>query len=237
MQQSQFELASAEELSQLDAQFANRQSDWWNGFYADRAKPVPFFGLAPDECLAQWLQERRFAPPGRALDLGCGNGRNAIHLTEAGFSVDAVDYSAAAIEWAERNRAEAQVEFGLHCRNVFELSFAPSTFDVVYDSGCFHHLAPHRRLGYVKQVASWLKPGGCFGMVCFRPEGGSGLSDEQVYARGTLGGGLGYSEAQLRAIWAPEFKLLELRQMQPHDQAESGLFGASFLWAMLAQRV
>lgn len=43
-------------------------------------------------------------PRGRALDLGCGAGRNAMLLAEAGFEVDAIDVSAEAIAIA---RAES----------------------------------------------------------------------------------------------------------------------------------
>ena len=47
-------------------------------------------------------------------------------------------------------------------------------------------------------VANALKPGGYFGLVCFAPEGGSGYTDEEAYERGSLGGGLGYTESALR---------------------------------------
>ena len=76
--------------AELDALLADRQNDWWNTFYANRAKPVPFFGTAPDESLSTWINDGVF-PPGKALDLGCGNGRNAILLAKSGFSVDGVE--------------------------------------------------------------------------------------------------------------------------------------------------
>lgn len=43
--------------------------------------------------------------PGRALDLGCGEGADAIWLAEQGWTVTAVDISATALD---RGRAEAQ---------------------------------------------------------------------------------------------------------------------------------
>ena len=58
---------------------------------------------------------RRLPPPGRALDLACGTGRNALFLAGLGFTVDAVDISPEAlaigrarskglpIEWIERD--------------------------------------------------------------------------------------------------------------------------------------
>jgi SAM-dependent methyltransferase len=48
------------------------------------------------------VEEVAALAPGRALDLACGEGRNAIWLAEQGWSVDAVDYSDVAIDKARR---------------------------------------------------------------------------------------------------------------------------------------
>ena len=81
-----------------------------------------------------------------------------------------------------------------------------------------------------------LKPGGRFGLVCFRPEGGSGLTDLEVYQRASLGGGLGYAEDRLRALWdRPPFAVRVLRQMRQADDP-GPWFGEHFLWALLAAK-
>ena len=72
-------------------------------------------------------------------------------------------------------------------------------------------------------------------MTCFRPEGGGGLSDDEVYERRTLAGGLGYTEAQLRELWSGPFEIVSLRQM--HERPAGGdVFGKSFLWVLLARK-
>ncbi|WP_435119235.1 methyltransferase domain-containing protein [Amycolatopsis thermoflava] len=68
-----------------------------DGFYADR--DVPFAADKPDENLVAWI-EGGLIPPGRALDVGCGPGRNARYLAAQGFDVYAVDISATAIDSA-----------------------------------------------------------------------------------------------------------------------------------------
>jgi hypothetical protein len=65
------------------------------------------------------------------------------------------------------------------------------------------------------------------------PRGGSGLTDEEVYERRTLGGGLGYEEQRLREIWSDRLDIAVLRRMREQG-ANSGLFGKDFLWALLA---
>lgn len=47
--------------------------------------------------------------PGRALDLGCGEGGDAVHLARLGWSVTAVDISATALERTLRAAEEAGV--------------------------------------------------------------------------------------------------------------------------------
>lgn len=226
--------ASQDELSRLDALLSGHESGWWNQFYQDRAKPCPFFVTSPDESLAQWVGQG-LIPPGRAIEFGCGHGRNSIFLARHGFSVEAVDYSPTAIDWARERVAQADVPVSLACRNVFELKLQAGQHDLVYDSGCFHHIAPHRRHQYVDLVADALAPGGWFGLTCFRPEGGSGYSDDEVYERRSLGGGLGYTAERLRDIWSGRLQVRELRQMKK-QAPDSGLFGETFLWVLLAQK-
>ncbi len=222
------------ERCELDTLLASRERAWWDGFYADRAKPCPFFVASPDESLAQWIGEG-LIPPGRAADLGCGHGRNSVFLARRGFSVEAIDYSQAAIEWARERAAQAGVALSFTQANVFDLALDARQYDLVYDSGCFHHIPPHRRSQYVDLVVAALRPGGWFGLTCFRPEGGSGYTDDEVYERRSLGGGLGYTEDRLREIWSRGLDIHCVRQMRAQDKS-SGLFGEGFLWVLLGRK-
>lgn len=74
-------------LRLLDGLFTEGVDRWtaaagphWDGFYADRERPVPFFVAKPDANLARYLAAGLLPPGARALDLGCGPGRNALHL-------------------------------------------------------------------------------------------------------------------------------------------------------------
>ena len=224
------------ELAELDALLVAPESHWWDSFYENRAKPCPFFVTFPDESLAKWVGEG-LIQPGRAIEFGCGHGRNAIFLARQGFSVEGVDQSETAIAWARERVTEAGVPVTLTRQNVFDLSPEAGAYDLVYDSGCFHHIPPHRRDQYVDLVANSLKPGGWFGLNCFRPEGGSGYSDEEVYERRSMGGGLGYTEERLREIWSRQG--LQVRVIRQMDKPGPGseLFGEDFLWVLLAQKI
>jgi SAM-dependent methyltransferase len=206
-------------------------SSWWDGFYGDRAKPVPFFVAKPDENLVSYV-DRGVIAPGRALDLGCGPGRNAIYLARSGFQVDAVDISAAAIGWATDRAREAGVAVDFQCRDAFTIT---GRYDLIYDSGCLHHLPPHRRISYLALLDRALVPGGHFGLTCFAAGAmGSELPDADLYHHGRLEGGLAYTPEALRWIFA-DLTEVELRRM--HDEpAESPRFGEPFLWTALFRR-
>ena len=218
---------------------ADAGGQWWDGFYEDRDKPIPFFANRPDENLAAYL-DRGVIRPQRVLELGCGPGRNALFLAEQGCTVDAVDLSPAAIAWAKERAAQAgpgarNVRF--HCADAFELTRGELTgpYDLVYDSGCFHHLPPHRRISYLQLLDRVLAPGGHLGLVCFASGAmGSELPDEEFYRDTRLHGGLAYTPESLRWIFA-DMTEVELRRMndEPEDSAR---FGEDFLWAALFRR-
>ncbi len=208
---------------------------WWDEFFADRSKPIPFFAERPDENLAEWFSGG-LLHPGRVLELGCGNGRNATYLASLGCTVDAVDFSAQAISWARERADRAGVPVAFQHCSIFDAPFTGGSYDLVYDSGCFHHIPPHRRGDYAALVQRALAPGGSYGLVCFTPEGGSGYTDREVYQRASLGGGLGYSADRLCAWWdKPPFSVRILRPMNPASEP-SPYFGEAFLQVLLATR-
>ncbi|MGW8552289.1 class I SAM-dependent methyltransferase [Streptomyces tubercidicus] len=212
-------------------------ASWWDGFYADRGRAVPFFVAKPDENLVSYV-ERGLIAPGRALDLGCGPGRNALHLASLGFEVDAVDLSPAAIAWAGDRAQEAGAEVRFHCGDAFALASGTELggpYNLIHDSGCFHHLPPHRRISYLALLDRALAPGGHLALTCFAAgEMGSELPDGDFYRQSRLHGGLAYTPESLRWIFS-DLTEIELRRM--HDEPpESPYFGEPFLWTALFRR-
>ena len=76
------------------------ERDKWDTRYRDGA----YEGRGhPTALLAEWLLR---LPRGRALDVACGAGRNALYLAANGFAVTAVDISKVALERGKRAAAE-----------------------------------------------------------------------------------------------------------------------------------
>src|ERR1044071_7415465 len=75
----------------------------WNDSYAS-GEPLPWDTGTPDPMLVEMIESRAI-PPGRALEVGCGTGTNAIYLAQHGFEVIGIDVAPLAVEQA---RAKAQ---------------------------------------------------------------------------------------------------------------------------------
>ena len=99
-------------------------------------------------------------PPGRALDLGCGEGADAIWLAEQGWAVVAVDVSDTALA---RGRAAAQergvadrIEF---CQYDLDSDFPPGQFDLV-SAQFLHSPVEKDRPTILRRAVAAVAPGG-----------------------------------------------------------------------------
>lgn len=134
----------------------------WNQHYA--ANELPWDSPEPDPNLIELVQSGRVTK-GRALEVGCGTGTNALWLAAQGFEVVALDLAPLAVERARAKAAAADKAIAARC------SFAASdfladelpkgTFQLVYDRGCFHVFDDaQQQASFAARVASVLAPRG-----------------------------------------------------------------------------
>jgi len=95
---------------------------------------------------------------GRALDLGCGEGRNAIWLAEQGWQVTGVDFSQVALEKARRLAAGRGVEVSWVHANLAGYQPAEGEYDLV--AILYLHLPPRQRRKVLARAKSALAPRG-----------------------------------------------------------------------------
>lgn len=107
---------------------------------------------APDVILAEHLKDLQ---PGRALDVACGVGANALFLAKRGFRVDAIDISDVAIERLRKAATAEGVCDSVHLvlADVHSYPFEVETYDLVL---CFRFLAR----AVLERMKAALKPGG-----------------------------------------------------------------------------
>lgn len=105
----------------------------WDESYAS-GQALPWDTGTPDSLLVEMIESRAIAP-GRALEIGCGTGTNAIYLVQHGFDVLGVDISEVAVDKA---RAKAQGRCRFEVVDFLAAEPAGGPFEFVFDRGCFH---------------------------------------------------------------------------------------------------
>ncbi|MBI4789545.1 MAG: class I SAM-dependent methyltransferase [Chloroflexi bacterium] len=140
---------------------------WFFEFTYRLGKPPWDWGITPPEVVSEVEGGR--VRSGRALDLGCGTGTNAIYLAQHGFQVVGVDFSSKAIDIARRKARTAGVAMDLYVNDVTRLDFLREPFDFVLDIGCFHGLDRPGRARYAENVARLTQPHGLFMLYAFGP--------------------------------------------------------------------
>ncbi len=123
--------------------------------------PGPLTGLA-DELSGS---------PGRALDVGCGTGRDAVYLARRGWTVTAVDGVPRAIERARQRAQDAGTEVSWVLGDVTAL---PSLgigvgHQLVLDRGCFHGLSDDGRERCANGITAVAAPDAQLLMYAFQP--------------------------------------------------------------------
>jgi SAM-dependent methyltransferase len=124
--------------------------------------------------------------PGRALDVGCGTGTQAVYLAEHGWQVTGVDAVERALTQARRRAEDKGVEVKWVAGDVANLSTLGlgEGFNLVHDRGCFHDLSAAARDSYVRGVSELAAPGSTLLLLAFahreRGIGPSGASEEEI---------------------------------------------------------
>lgn len=108
---------------------------------------------------------------GEVLDVGCGTGELALLAGARGLSATGVDSSPRAIAIARRRASERGLEgVRFEVGDALDLSFLPTRFDTVVDSGVMHAFNDVDRARYLESVRTALVPGGRYHLLVFSDE-------------------------------------------------------------------
>jgi len=135
----------------------------WDRQYAE---PNYIFGTAPNSFLAS--EAHRFAPRGRILVPGDGEGRNGVWLAAQGFDVMSVDASAIGVSKARALAAERGARIDIQNANLDSWGWPVAIFDGV--ASIFVHFEPVVRRIMHRRMLAALKPGGFLLLEAFTPK-------------------------------------------------------------------
>ncbi|WP_239491553.1 bifunctional 2-polyprenyl-6-hydroxyphenol methylase/3-demethylubiquinol 3-O-methyltransferase UbiG [Luteitalea sp. TBR-22] len=157
---------SAEEAARRVALLQTRrqdlENDFWNRFFTVDA---PRFNTSPNAFLASVVEGRR---PGRALDVGMGEGRNALFLAKLGWDVTGFDPADRAVALARERAATMKLRLDARVAMDSTFDFGREQWDLIV----YSWVPP---TGSVTQAIAGLKPGGIIvveaGSAWFPPNG------------------------------------------------------------------
>ncbi|MCS7220002.1 MAG: methyltransferase domain-containing protein [Anaerolineae bacterium] len=178
---------------------------WWNLLRFNLmylGRPPWDTNITPPEVIE--VIEGGVVPSGRAVDLGCGTGTNAIYLARHGFEVIGVDSAILAIVRARRKARRAGVRARFHLGLVTRLDFLPWRADFALDIGCLHGLWPADRPAYAAALARAVRPGGHYLLYAWGYRGWAGLDPPEV-----------------AALFEPTFETIWVRVGQEHGLPSS----------------
>jgi SAM-dependent methyltransferase len=180
---------------------AERDRRDWDEIYRGPREELPWDTGAPSEELVRTV-ERGEVGVGRALDVGCGTGTEAVYLAGKGFTVSAIDVSKVAIGIAEEKARKAGAEVAFAVASALHIPFKAGCFSVVNDRGCFHVFSPEHRRAFSEEVHRVIEEGGLYLMRCFSEK--AEPIDEGPYR---------LSRAEIQETFSDRFEISRIREI------------------------
>jgi SAM-dependent methyltransferase len=157
-----------------DPATVQKAREFWNKEFADDK------ALRDKEPSKLFVDAVRASKPGTALDLGMGQGRNAVFLAEQGWKVTGVDLSDVAVEQAKKSAAARGVTLNGTVQDLDTYEFGSEQWDL---TTLFYMHAWHRRspTNPPQRVFQALRRGGLLVIEGFAdPPNQAGLKTEDL---------------------------------------------------------
>ena len=148
--------------------------DFWNKEFAEGKV---LLHKDPSPLMIAAIEGRK---PGTALDLGMGQGRNAVYLAEKGWDATGVDLSDVAVDQAKQNATARGVKLNAVVGDLDESDFGKEKWDLITS---FYMHSWHRRstTDVPKRIHDALKPGGLLVIEGFaEPPNKAGFQTERL---------------------------------------------------------
>jgi tellurite methyltransferase len=174
-----------------------------------------FWGRRPASLVKAIIAERSVAGLS-VLDLGCGEGKNAFALAEAGANVCAVDCSRAALENGQRELNHQRIRW--HLSDAVEFLEHKDIFDIVVMYGLLHCLESTTDIeAVIRKALSRTRAGGLNATVTFN-DGPHDLSAHPGFSPTLLPHSFYADQYQRHEILVEENEIIH--ETHPHNNIE-----------------
>ena len=166
------------------------EAEYWSDYFHGKNQN---FNRNPNSLLTQAVEGRR---PGKALDVGMGEGRNAIYLAKQGWQVTGIDRAEGALAVARQQANKQGVKITPILQSAEEFDWGREQWDLV----ALLYVSAVR--GNVAKIRESLRPGGLVVVEAFLAPPGSP-------ARGTE-----YEPGELRKMFGEGFEILRYEETE-----------------------
>lgn len=192
----------------------NKQKTFFQGAYDLGEQRVPAgygWPMEIDPLQLEFLQTvKRSTNTGKALDIGCGQGRHTFMFAENGFEAYGIDFLGRPVEEAkERAAKEANGNVHFEVMDVLDLQFPDNFFDVILDWSVLDHIYPQDWDRYLQNVERVLKAGGYLFLTEFSAKD-IRISDPKDNARDEANYDHFFREDEIKSLFEDRFDTLRI---------------------------
>ncbi len=145
----------------------DQKSEKFEDIYSKPNNAPWTYSQIPKE-LTDLIKSEVISPPGKILEIGCGEGHQAIFLAKEGFDVTAIDRSRNAIQFAKQNANEQRATVKFKVQEYHQLGSYKEKFDFIFDWRFLHEITNEaERSKYVHSISKLLKPKGVYLSISF----------------------------------------------------------------------
>ena len=190
------------------------------------------------EDLLDFALARNLGTGNRAIDLGCGEGRNAIWLAKNGFDVTAVDFAQPALNELKKSIIGTQLEPHITIQNVDlteKLPFADNSFDLILDVTADTSLNRSQLELFAAETSRIAKPNALLICCAIAPDDGVLAALNPTGGSVTTAGLTDYfwSESQLKEAYS-NWKILSTQHSRGSGMYFGKKYNRHYIW-FLAQ--
>ncbi|UOQ72414.1 class I SAM-dependent methyltransferase [Hymenobacter cellulosilyticus] len=194
--------ATAAQKEEYQRQTADYERRRWNYVLTDSAARVRVLNEAPNTLLVESVKNH---PVGTALDVGMGEGRNALYLAQLGWQVTGVDIADEALAYAQKKARAMKVKITTVQQDADRFDWGTNKWDLIVLS-----YAGGRE--YAPKVMQALKPGGLVVLEGFHKDATQTMK---------IGDGVVYSTNELKTLYSAA-GLKIVRYEEPLGTADFG---------------
>ena len=133
-------------LTEHNVVSGDAEPDWFDQIYRQKT----FYIAKPNALLQQAIKNIK---PGKALDMGMGQGRNSIFMAQQGWKVTGFDISPEGLRQANESAKKLSLKLTTVLQGIEDFDFGTNEYDLISSI----YFGPR---GYAEKIKAGLKPGG-----------------------------------------------------------------------------